>query len=227
MNVMLQMVVLLGLVSWVAAAEDGPVNIRVEVELIALPHIELTKILSGEVKSGAALYGVVDGMVGEGKARFVETLILTSRSGQKGSVESLAELMWPMEQEGSEGLGDVVSEVGAVLAEPFSFETRNFGGTLEIEALVGDGPGAPIELRITVEEVGLLRMDPWLSSQERWGGALLSTPVFEAHQANGGWLLKQGVPEMVTIFTPRERPEERVVVFVRATVLGEGKGGGE
>ena len=119
--------------------EDLPVLIRVYVQFIKLPHTSMTEVLaSEEALTQCGLYKAVRGLVKEKKARIMESCIGVTRPGQKMTVESKMEYIYPSEYN-PPGFGVVPFPLARQFGPPLrpetptAFEVRNVGVTLEIE----------------------------------------------------------------------------------------------
>jgi hypothetical protein len=211
------------------AADERPKNIRVCVQLIEVPHPVLTELLAGPNTSGPALHDQALALAKDGTVKLLETSVVTCHHGQKASVESIRELIYPTEYEPSV----LISELGQTPPPPekprlrpdsvTAWETRNVGTTLEIE------PSLPadtnlIDLRFVPEIVQLVRMNTFMEYVDEWGDASVRMPVLETSRLNTSVSLMPGQFEMVGAITPKPNTPgpavtRKLLVFVRADIL--------
>lgn len=71
-------------------------NIRVSVQLIELSHPKLTKLLGN---TGTKLHPATMALIRDGKAKLIDSSVLTTLPLQKATVESISERIYPVEQE--------------------------------------------------------------------------------------------------------------------------------
>jgi hypothetical protein len=76
-------------------------HIRVQVEFVEISHELLTELMAAATPSAndADLRQQVAQLVKDGKAKVMETLLCTGRSGQKSTTESIEEFIYPTEYE--------------------------------------------------------------------------------------------------------------------------------
>ena len=205
-------------------------QIRVSLQMIQVPHATLTELLAGEDQSGPALHAKATAFCKEGRARVMETSIVTCLSGNKASVDSIREEIYPTEYDSGDGLGSPVGVVElAPVAPPLrpvpmtAFETRNTGVSVEVCPTLGKGDQI-VDLILAAEVVTPLRLDTWLEHVDEWGDASLRFPVFETWRFRSSVALAVGKFELVTVLSPK--PTEgapaatgKLLVFVRADVL--------
>ena len=80
-----------------AANQDPPKLIRVSVQYIEVTHSVLTEMLAGKEKGGPGLHAKAIALAKEGKAKILETCMVVCHCGQKATVESLREVIYPTE----------------------------------------------------------------------------------------------------------------------------------
>ena len=221
-----------------AAHECLVKQIRVSVQWIEVPHPVLTELTGGEKKSGSALHDAVRAYVKEGKAKIVETNIVVCRSGQKATIESIREEIYPVEYE-PPSIPNSVSdspEVAALmtfkLVNPAnrnfpSFATRNPGVTMEDEATIGHNDSI-IELRFVPGIVSLGPYVTWMKHKDQWGDASFKMPVFESWLANASLTVANGKFELATVISPKSTQPapavlNKILIFVRADIISAGR----
>jgi len=210
------------------AANQSPQHVRVSFQYIEVDHPFLTEMLAARGKGGAAMHTMTLAQVKDGKAKILETCMVVSRSGQKATVESIRELLYPTEYEPTcQGLFGPVPEIQPPPTlrpnEFTAFETRNTGVTFEVEPTIGEN-GHFIDLRFAPEIISLLRFDTWMEHKDRWGEDSYRMPVFETWRVNTSVTLLDGQFEMVSVITPQpNKPApaapRKILVFVRADVI--------
>jgi hypothetical protein len=213
-----------------AADESLPKQIRVSVQYIEVPHPVLTEMLGAKEKGGAAMHAEAVALAKDGQAKILETCVLMSRSGQKATVESIREYLYPCEYSPPE-LPEYISNPPVPKPEkqpvmPFpgiAFETRNTGVTFEIEP-TWDESASTIELRFVPEVTTQVRLDTWMEHVDEWGDASLRMPAFETWRVNTAVTLTPGQFEMVSVITPKPNAPgpavpRKILVFVRADVI--------
>ena len=219
-----------------AGAEDHrPKNLRVCVQFVEVPHPVLTELLAGPDITGPVLHDKALALAKDGTVKLLETCVVICRSGQKATVESIGEIMYPTEYEPptsfpSTGLASGQAPPPPPLRKPSvrpdlfdAFETRNTGTTLEIEPTLSEDDKI-IELRMVPEIVQMIRVDTFMEHVDKWGDASSRLPVFATWRLNAGVTLMAGQFEMVGVITPKPNAPvpavlRKLLVFVRADVL--------
>ena len=217
------------------AAEDRPKNLRICVQFIEVPHPVLTELMAATDTSGPVLHDKALALAKDGTVKLLETCVVMGRSGQKATVESIRELIYPTEYEPpgpwppvpAPALGQATqTPPKKPLIRPNfgnAFETRNVGSTLEIEPSL-DATGRMIDLRFVPEILQLVRMDTFMEHIDQWGDASIRMPVFETSRLNTSVTLMAGQFEMVGAITPKPNTPgpavtRKLLVFVRADIL--------
>jgi Flp pilus assembly secretin CpaC len=217
----------------ICSANENPKHVRVSIQFIEVPHPVLTNLLAGDQTGGPAIHAKAMALSKTGAAKILETCMLVCRSGQKATVESIREEIYPTEYSPPELPGTFSGVRGArtpsttplhpMLRAPTAFETRNTGVTLEVEPTVGENDQI-IDLRLNPEVVTRLRLDTWMEHKDPWGNAPIRMPVFETWRANTSLTLLSGKFGLVSVITPKpDAPApavtQRILLFVRADVL--------
>lgn len=215
-------------------------QVRVQVELIEVPHETLTKLLlkprQGSDDSG--LRQELAKLAEEGKASVVETLLCTARSGEKSLAESIKEYIYPTEWEPAELPNEIyTTEAGdkvkidardvATGPTPTSFEKRNLGSTLEIEPTVASN-GKLIDLRFTPEIVYHVGDETWSEWKDKRGDASIRMPMMYTLRLSTAATVMDGQPLLVAALSPKGENgfpdfKRKVLVFVRCDVLTLGR----
>ncbi|OYV05809.1 MAG: hypothetical protein CFE26_09615, partial [Verrucomicrobiales bacterium VVV1] len=142
--------------------------IQVTVEYIEVTQEEATRLLYKEKlgKDGTKLRAELQAMLESGRAKPFETLMASSKAQQKVTSESVREVIYATEYEPAElptyvgveketvASPDLVKGLSSLVTPetPTAFETRNTGGTVEIEAVLSDDKKT-IQLRLAHELV--------------------------------------------------------------------------
>ena len=215
----------------VAAAEQAQ-QVRVSLQFIELPHPLLTELLGGNETGGNALHAKAVSLTKEGKAKILDSCVVTGRCGQKLTLESIREEIYPTEYGPPSLPCSIGSTPGIVLPEPPSnplyrfigaFETRNTGVTFEVDASIEDD-GKSIGLHLVPEWVTPVRLETWAEHRDQWGDASFRMPVYETLRVNSQVSVIPGMFELVSVITPKPvapvpGASRKVLVFVRAEII--------
>lgn len=230
-----------------AQQNNFPKQVRVQVELIEMPHELLTDLLyksSQGTADASMLRDVVQARVKKGDAAVLETMICTARSGEKALSESISEYIYPTAYERSQTPNSVSITVNgaATTAEdggapgslelakliapptPTSFETRNCGSTLEIEPTIG-GNDMIIDLRFAPDCVWHTGDTYYMEEKDRLGNVTkIQMPVIYSARTTTALTLKDGQYQMPCVLTPKDAkgtadPSRKIMLFVKADIL--------
>ena len=197
--------------AWPAAADNRPKNIRVCVQFIEMPHPALTQLLAAKEVTGPALHDQAMALVKDGQARLLESCLVICRSGQKATVETIREVIYPAEYEPPQipcsiHLPPIPRQPSPRLhhTTPTAFETRNAGVTFEIEPTLGSDAHI-INLRLAPEVVAQTGVETSMEYRDDWGDASLRMPVFETWKTNTGVTLVAGQFEFVSVIAPKPK----------------------
>jgi len=218
--------------------EAVPRNVRVIVEYIETSHEILTALMTSEhADSGPALHARMRELTREGKAKVMETSIVTCRAGQKATAESILEYIYPTEydvdryrwmtEEQREALME--SDAARIHFRPpyfQAFETRNLGVTLETEPVIGSN-GSIVDLRFAPEIVGLLRLLTYIEHEDQWGKASWKMPVMQSLRSNTSMILMDRKFSLIGVLTPNKidggtDTTRKILLFVRADIMPAG-----
>ena len=214
-----------------AATQDRPKIIRISLQFIEVPHSTLTEMLAGHEKSGQALHDKAFALSKAGQAKLMETCMVVCRSGEKASLESIREEIYPTEYQPPTLPGSFSSTpawsnldppTNPFFRTPTAFETRNTGVTFEVESLLNsDGT---IELRLSPEIVTPLRLETWMEHVDQWGDASYRMPIYQTWRVNSSITVAPGKFELVTALTPKPNApaptvSHKILVFARADIL--------
>lgn len=209
--------------------QDRPKEIRISIQFIEVPHTTLTEMLAGRENSGQALHDKAFALSKAGQAKLLETSMVVCRSGEKATIQSNREEIYPTEYQPPE-LPCYLSTtrlptdppMNPIFRTPTAFETRNTGVTFEVEPTsASDGS---IELRLSPEIVTRLRLETWMEHVDQWGDGSMRMPIFETWRFNTSINVAPGKFEFVSALTPKANApvpavSRKILVFVRADIL--------
>lgn len=241
-------VALLGMTLGVAQEEDFdplgeqaesflPKMVQVQVEFIEVPHETMTELLAEPRKTAndTPLRAKLQELVKGEKAKIIETQMITARSGQKATAESIHEYIYPIEYDAPEQVVNNVpendkpqpttKEVGPPV--PVAWETRNLGSTLEIEPTIGEN-NKVIDLRLLPTLVYHTGDRVWHEETKGKDTYKILQPDFYKIQFDTSATLITGQPFLISAVSPKNEKGEadftrKVLIFVRADVLTVGR----
>jgi hypothetical protein len=204
----------------------APRQCRVSLQFIEVPHTALTEMLASHEKNGQTLHDKAMALTKSGLGKMIESCMLVSRFGQRASIESVLEVIYPTEYE-----PPVLSMHVPFTAEQrkhpallnyHSFEPRNTGVTFEVEVTIS--PNGMVELRLAPEIVTRVRMENWMEHVDQWGDASMRMPIFDCLRFTSSITLKPGKFEFTSALTPKMNAQgpvvqRKVLVFARADML--------
>jgi len=219
-----------------------PTMARVQVEFVELSHEKLTELLfMSDPPGGDAteLRKQLQELVKKGEAKVIETLVCTARSGEKALSESANEFIYPTEYEPPEipntvsipekdkGLTPEELKLLRILRTPptpTSFETRNLGGTLEIEPTFDDD-GKVIDLRFVPELVWHTGETVWIEEKDSEGNvSKIQMPKFYTMRLSTALTCREGQYVMAAVQSPKDAAgttdfSRKVMIFVKCDIL--------
>lgn len=216
-----------------------PKLIQVQVEWIRLDHETVTDLMLFRKPKGDStdLRREVQELVNKGKAEIVETAVCLARPGQKATVESIREKIYPTEYEPAEVPneieigGNVDSKALSQLVTPptpTAFETRNVGTTLEIEPNIG-ADGRIIDIRFSPEIVVDTGEFIWQSGKDSLGNEnTIQMPLFYSLRMSTGLTMRDGQYRFAGLLTPPGEDGEadrkrKVMMFLKCDVVAIGE----
>jgi hypothetical protein len=218
----------------VLSHQNPPPHFRISVQYFSLPLRTLNDLMADEQNSDAILHTKVTALSKEGKAKLLDSNMIVCRSGQKATIESIREEIYPTEYDppdlpystptnGPEVLPIFPVHFRPIQSTPSAFETRNTGMTLTVEATV-ESPSL-VRVCLFPEWVALNGLSTWMEHSDHWGNADFRMPIFETWRANTSMNLKPGTFALVSSITPKRALlvpflETRILLFVRADLLG-------
>jgi len=216
-----------------ATVRGAEPNIRVAVQFIELTPADLTKVLDASAGSGTKLHAAARGLVRSGKAKLLDTAVISAPTAERSTVESVMERIYPTEEEPNDFPNAVggtpetafppVNKSGIIVARPViskDWDTRNVGMTFEAEASY-DEDSSTVKVRVLPEWVAETADVVWMAHKDEWGDASLRLPTFTTLRYDGSLVLKPGRFALAGVVTPQPEPPppalaRKVLVFVRA-----------
>jgi type II secretory pathway component GspD/PulD (secretin) len=216
---------LFGSCGFAAGIQDEPRQIRVSLQFIEVAHTSLTEMLAQKDQSGPALHAKAMSLSKNGQAKIWESCLLVCKEGQKATIESIQEVLFPTEYEPSDmpsNTPNVAVPKCLVDRKAAAFEPRNVGVTFEIEPTLATN--GMIDLRLSPEIVKQLRLETWMEHIDQWGDATYRLPVFESFRIQSNITVMPGKFEFVSALTPKMNTQgpvvtRKILVFVRADLL--------
>lgn len=212
---------------------DAPKLIRVQVEHIDLPHKELTRLLMQDKSTTAdatALRMAVQKLADEDIAKVIDTQIVVGKSGQKSTVDSHLEFIYPTEYNPPGSDHNLVDSAAMIPsfphnpATPVAFETRNLGSSLESEPTLGPDEKL-IALRFISEIDSYSGNTVWSENKDAKGNFIkVAMPNFYVMRTNTGIDCIVGQYVLAAVVSPKNAdgqldPERKVMVFVKCDIL--------
>ncbi|MCH7226671.1 hypothetical protein [Haloferula sp. A504] len=232
----------------VLSAEESdahlPRQVQVQVEFVELDHKDLTKLLflsALEVADATPLRKTVAEMVKKGEANVLETMMVVARSGEKATSESIREFVYPTEYEPPDipdevnvpgepdGKGVSPEELkwmGMLRTQftPTAFETRNLGGTLEVEPGLSDD-GRIVDLKFSPEIVWHTGNTVWAEDKDAHGNvSKVQMPQMYSLRVNTAITCIDGQYNLVAVLSPKDQDgvtdfTRKVMMFVKCDVV--------
>lgn len=209
----------------------APRQVRVTLQFIEVAHPELTAMLAAKETSGKALHDKAFALSKNGKAKILETCMVVCPSGQKATLESIREEIFPTEYGPPKSAHPSSSITGIltggppkdpILREPTSWDTRNTGVTFEV--VPSDLSNGTFELQLSPEIVTPLPLETWMEHMDAWGDGSIRMPIYESWRVATSINVKPGKFELVSSITPKPNApvpavSRKILVFVRADIL--------
>lgn len=223
-----------------ARADEPEVpNIRMLVSMVEVSHTDLTSLLSNPTASGSEIFTAANTLVKSGRAKVVDSAVLTTRNGQATEITTVNEVIYPTENEQPELISDPplsTAEHRAWLREidapplifyystPTAWDTRNVGLTISATPVLSRN-GKSVALAIIPEWVEhrgdcLVKANP--GPFFRFD---IKRPDFRSLRCNTTFTVPTGAFELVSVLTPMNQdpvpaPVTKVLLFVRCEVPG-------
>jgi hypothetical protein len=213
-----------------------PMLVQVQVEFVELPHETLTNLLflrSPKSADATDLRKQVQELVSKKEAKVLETQNVVSKSGQKSTTECIHEFVYPTEFEPmiAEKLAIKMEEnikrctnLPCNPATPTAFETRNVGGTLEVEPTIG-ADNRTIDLRFVPEFIWHTGNTVWHEGKDANGNIFkIAMPDFYCVRMNTVITCITGQYNFAGALSPKNDKGEldtsrKLMVFVKCDVM--------
>lgn len=217
-----------------------PKQVQIQVEFIELSHETLTKLLflrKPKSADSTDLRKQVQDLVSKKEAKVLETQIVVARSGQKATTECIHEFIYPTEYEPPQlpqKVGSTTdtpatttspkSTIPVTCGEPTAFETRNVGGTLEVEPTIGESDRL-IDLRFVPEFIWHTGNTVWHEGKDSCGNPFkIAEPDFYCVRLNTAITCIDGQYNFVGALSPKNDKGEvdttrKLMVFVKSDIL--------
>jgi hypothetical protein len=206
-------------------------QVRISLQFIEVSHPTLTELLAGEDQSGKALHAKAVSLSKEGKAKILESCVITGHGREKLTLESIREEIYPTEvsppslpcSPSSMSLPKPTMPFLRVNNTPTAFETRNTGLTFEVTPMNPiDEPLIHLELDASITTP--VRLDQFTEYRDHWGDASIRMPAYEKWGSRTTISVTPGQFGLVSVIHPKPVApspaiSRRILVFVRADVL--------
>ena len=216
--------------SWLNAEEassapNPDLPIRVELDVIELPHDTLRKLTRG--KTIESLHSTVLNLIKEKNAKRINTSLCTVKSGEKCSIESVREVIYPTEYEPpGHTCGGRTLENGQGYRERLTstaFETRNVGEVISVSPTIKKN-GTTINLYAYYHMSTVVKFTTFFNYTDQWGKSDVTMPEFSSTEINHSVNLENGKPTLYSTYTPLNKegkPDStrKVLVFIKATII--------
>jgi len=216
-----------------------PRQIRVRLEYIELPLAEMAPLMTdpAAAKSDAVLREKLGKLVEAGRANIVAIQSVVARTGMKATSESIREFIYPTEYSAPRSSRKADAKNGSADGTPepkpnagplpASFEARNLGSTLEIEATLADN-NKIIDIRLAPEIVYFTGNTKWTTWKDEHGEADVAMPVFYTLRIHTALTVIDGRPCFVAALSPKDDqgrmdPSRKIMVFVTCNVVVAGR----
>lgn len=216
-----------------------PRTIQCQFECVELSHEEMTRLLflrDQSMADATELRKDLQEMVAKGKAKVVDTMLVVVRSGQKTTSIAAQEYIYPTAYEpctvpNSPSLPEKkITEKDVHVLEwlrtppmPSSFEPREVGNSLEVEALLGY-ENRHIDLKFTWEIVDHHGEKSWMSYSDSLKNIYkIEMPIFYAKRIRSAITCIASQYSLVGVVDPQDAagkrdPSRKWMVFAKCEV---------
>ena len=163
-----------------------------------------------------------------GGAEIHDTSLVVARNGERALIESIAEVVYPVEPEPAKGGPSIPLDSKVYFPPPprpwafSSFATRNAGTTVEIEPTVSPDDKV-VDLRLEIEMIDRASLMTWMEYRDELGDGSIRKPIFDTRRLTGALTVVPGHFELFNVFTPKPPAvpavATRQLLFVRAEVM--------
>lgn len=219
------------------AAERRITNIRIEVQVVAIPE-ELALPIIGDLMAKEKIdpaYLTIQDLLTRGVAQLVGWPIVTTQSGQRAVIAAVDEIRYAtkysppiisftpdVDLKDSAKIKPKV-DLTQIDAVPQEFETRNAGVTLEVEPVLAPD-GKTISLNIVPQHVRLDRYEKATIEKEPAAGqpgskVVVKQPKFEAMKVTTSIVLRNGERMLLGIFRTNDPPKHIEHFLLKAEAI--------
>ncbi|MES2438834.1 MAG: hypothetical protein V4584_07200 [Verrucomicrobiota bacterium] len=214
---------------------SAPKRLQVQIEYIELSHEALTKLLflaKPEGSDAAPLRKQLQQMVEKNEATALETQLIAASSGQKATLGSIHEFIYPTEYEPASGTAKPDDKPPAFPtvsfpfnpATPTAFDTRNVGSNLEAEPTLSED-GRIIDIRLAPELTWHTGDTIWQETKDTLGNiSNIRMPDFYTLSASLSISCVNGQYTLLAVQSPKNAKGDtdmsrKVVMFLKCDVL--------
>lgn len=201
--------------------------IRVEFDIIEVSHDTLRNLTSGKTKTPP--HSSVQQLVLENKAKRINTSLSLVNSGEKCSVDSVREFIFPTEYAApslpcpSSGSEPHKSSSFRGNLTPTAFETRYVGEMITVTATIKNN-GTTIKVQPEYEVTTFVKSATLFSHTDQWGKSDITMPEFSSTRINHNVNLEDGKPTLYSAHTPLNKKgkpdtERKILVFIKASII--------
>jgi len=213
-----------------------PSQVQVTVEFIEVSQVEENRLIYAEKlgRNGDKLRAELQHLIDAGKGTMINSILVSAKSGQKATAESIREVIYPTEWSPVSCLPPQDGDPPAVkpnpletflsIAVPTAFTTRNTGSTLEVEPTLSEDARI-IDLRFVPELVFDTGSRVYHRSKDALGNeTVVEEPLFYSFRTNTGLTLADGRSQLAAVLSPKGAdgaldPTTKALVIVRADVV--------
>ena len=210
-------------------------TIRVTADLIVIPVAACDAMLTKPRKTvdDTDLREQARAMTAKGEASILDTVVLTTRTGQTARNGAIQEFIYATEYEPPELPSPVVDNPPGDDAEAVrtpmtsftasAFDTKSLGTTWEIKPLALEN-GKRVDLSLDFSWVGLHGWQIFGKWKDEVVEADLKMPIFYVMDFKARLLMSPGLPVLAGVLSPKGEdgmpdPKRKVLLFVRTEVL--------
>ncbi|MGB0992714.1 MAG: hypothetical protein ACPG32_09625, partial [Akkermansiaceae bacterium] len=174
-------------------------------------------------------------LVSNGKAKIINTELITSSNGEKVTAGAGREYIYPTEYEPAEIPNDIhihktnghttkgKPQNYATGPTPTAFETQTLGSSYELLANISDDAKA-IDLKINIDIVTHVENFVWTSWKDERGKADIQMPIFYRSSVNSNITLSDNKPSLIGSFSPKKDNgktdySRKILVFAKPTII--------
>ncbi|MFD2160618.1 hypothetical protein ACFSW8_17060 [Rubritalea tangerina] len=195
--------------------------------LIEMEHKVYTQMMRKTVKEKD--YDAAQSLVAKGLANVTDVNAITMRSGEKSTLESNREIIYPTEayskchlpKQPPQNTTPILTQ--SRRTTPTAFEIRNVGTTLEVEPTQSEKLNI-LDLRLSYEYVSPESYTLWSERKDAQGTHSITMPHFPSHRVNLGATLFNGQFQLTHTFTGKDSegnkdPNKKILFFVMAETI--------